>query len=212
MRVAVKFCGLTRREDVEAANALGATYAGVIFAGGPRMQTVESARALLDTPGAARPVGVFRAQAHDEIRIALGVLPLTAVQLHGGATSDDVAAAREGGAEEVWSVARIGEDGLPSGIAALFREADAVVLDTASASGLGGTGERFDWERAARALEGTPRRARLVLAGGLRPENVAEAIRVLRPDVVDVSSGVESAPGIKDVELMRRFIDAVGSV
>lgn len=212
MRVAVKFCGLTRREDVDAANALGATYAGVIFAGGPRTQTPESARALLHASDAARPVGVFRAQARDAIRRALDVLPLSAVQLHGDVTTDDVAATREHGVDEVWSVVRVGTDGLPDGVEALFREADAVVLDTASASGLGGTGERFDWGRVAGALEAMPRRARLVLAGGLRPENVAGAIRVLRPDVVDVSSGVESAPGIKDVELMRRFIDAVGSV
>lgn len=212
MDVAIKFCGLTRRADVDAARALGGSYAGVVFAGGPRMQTVESARTVLDGVTELRPVGVFRNDDVDAMRDALGVLPIDIVQLHGKVCERDVEGARAAGAGEVWSVARVGANGLPDGVEALFRVADAVVLDTATASGLGGSGERFDWERTAEALERIPRRARLVLAGGLRAENVASAIRALRPDVVDVSSGVESAPGIKDIELMRRFVDAVRSV
>lgn len=212
MRVAIKFCGLTRRADVAAASTLGASYAGVVFAGGPRRQTVDSARPLLDASDSARAVGVFRSDAHAELRHALEVLPLAVVQLHGDVAERDVRAARDAGAAEVWSVARVGATGLPPEAESLFRVADAVVLDTATASGLGGSGERFDWDGIAVALRTMPRRARLVLAGGLRPDNVAAAIRALRPDVVDVSSGVECAPGIKDIELMRRFVDAVGSV
>lgn len=215
MRVAIKFCGLTRRADVAAASELGAAYAGVIFAGGPRMQSIDSAASLLDESDSARSVGVFRAGARDDMRRALDALPLRAVQLHGDVSEADVAAARDTAAEEVWAVARVGATGLPDGIETLFRAADAVVLDTASATGLGGTGTRFDWEQVATQLDALPhraRRARLVLAGGLRPDNVVAAIRALAPDVVDVSSGVECAPGIKDVELMRRFVDAVGSV
>lgn len=212
MAAAIKFCGLTRREDVAAASTLGAAYAGVIFAGGPRMQSIGSARALIDAAGNARSVGVFRSEAHHELRSALEVLPLDVVQLHGDVTEDDVRAAREAGAREVWAVVRVGPAGVPRRIEALFRVADAVVLDTATSSGLGGSGERFDWVGAADALASIQRSARLVLAGGLNPDNVAAAIRVLAPDVVDVSSGVECAPGIKDIELMRRFVDAVGSV
>lgn len=212
MRVATKFCGLTRVQDVAAANTLGAAYAGVIFAGGPRMQTVQSARVLVEASATARPVGVFRADAPEELRRVLDVLPFAVVQLHGAVTESDVAAARDAGAKEIWGVIRVGPDGLPSGAESLFQAADAVVLDTATANGLGGSGERFDWEAVAGQLGAIRRRARMVLAGGLRPDNVALAIRALRPDVVDVSSGVESAPGIKDFELMRRFVDAVGSV
>lgn len=218
MPVVIKFCGLTRREDVAAANALGAAYAGIVFAGGPRAQSIESARPLLDASDRARPVGVFRADAHDDLRDVLDVLPLSVAQLHGEVTEADVRAARDAGAEEVWGVVRVGPERLPDAIGALFQVADAVVLDTATASGLGGTGERFDWAGVASALATIPRGARgargarLVLAGGLRPDNVATAIRLLHPDVVDVSSGVERAPGIKDIELMRRFADAVGSV
>lgn len=212
MRAAIKFCGLTRREDVAAADRLGAAYAGVIFAGGPRMQTIDSARPLLEGTASLRPVGVFRSGARDELRSALAALPLAVVQLHGDVTEREVAAARDAGAREVWAVARVGAAGLPGEIETLFQVADAVVLDTATASGLGGSGERFDWEQVADRLSTMPRRARMVLAGGLRPDNVAGAIRTLRPDVVDVSSGVESSPGIKDFDLMRRFVDAVGSV
>jgi phosphoribosylanthranilate isomerase len=212
MPVAIKFCGLTRREDVDGARALGATYAGVIFAGGPRMQTVDAARGVLDGVTEVRTVGVFRKDDVDGMRAALRTLPIEIVQLHGDVTERDVELARAIGATEVWSVARVGRSGPPAGLDALFAASDAVVLDTATASGLGGSGERFDWERTADALAHIPRRARLVLAGGLRAENVAEAIRTLRPDVVDVSSGVESAPGVKDIAMMRRFVDAVRSV
>lgn len=211
MAVAIKFCGLTRRADAEAAQAAGASYVGVVFAGGPRLQTVDSARGVLDGVTEAAAVGVFQRDDTDGMRTAFGELPITIVQLHGDVTERDVEAARGAGATEVWSVARVGASGLPVGLGRLFMVSDAVVLDTATASGLGGSGERFDWERAADALGRIPRRARLVLAGGLRHDNVAVAIRTLRPDVVDVSSGVESAPGIKDIALMRRFADAVRS-
>lgn len=211
MAVAIKFCGLTRRADVEAAEALGAEYVGVVFAGGPRRQTVESAEALIEG-GRAQRVGVFLdADGSAPIAHAVERLPITIAQLHADPSTESVQRARAAGAKEVWAVVRVAGDTLPDGAKALFREADAVVLDTASATGMGGTGHRFDWEAIADALTRVPRTARLVLAGGLRPDNVAEAIRVLRPDVVDVSSGVEQSPGIKDVELMRRFVDAARS-
>jgi len=212
MAVAIKFCGLTRREDLDGARALGAAYVGIIFAGGPRMQSVDAARGVLDGVTGVHAVGVFRKDDIDGMRSALRALPIGVVQLHGDVSEADVEAARRAGAAEVWSVARVGPAGLPAELGALFQASDAVVLDTATASGLGGSGERFDWERTAEAIERIPRRARLALAGGLRPENVVHAIRTLHPDIVDVSSGVESAPGVKDIGLMRRFADAVRSV
>lgn len=208
MAAAIKFCGLARRSDVEAADALGAEYVGVVFAGWPRRQTIESAEPLLGG-GRARRVGVFLdADGSDPIARAVERLPITIAQLHADPSVESVRNARAAGASEVWAVLRVAGDTLPDGASALFREADAVVLDTAGATGMGGTGHRFDWVAIADALARVPRTAKLVLAGGLRPDNVAEAIRVLRPNVVDVSSGVEVAPGIKDVELMRRFVDA----
>jgi phosphoribosylanthranilate isomerase len=87
--------------------------------------------------------------------------------------------------------------------------ADAVVLDAKVSGKLGGTGTAFDWEGVAKTLDRQRVRARIVLAGGLNPENVAHAVHVVAPDIVDVSSGVESAPGIKDHARMRAFGDAV---
>jgi len=206
--VRVKFCGLTRREDVETAVALGADYLGAVFAGGPRQQTPASAAALF--AGVAIPrVGVLPIGDDAVVAEAVAGVPLQIAQLHADPTQDDIARARSAGAAEVWAVVRVGPDEIPDGIEALFQAADAVVLDTKSASGLGGTGATFDWERAAAWIAPFRSHASLVLAGGLNPDNVRRGIRALQPDVVDVSSGVESARGVKDAELMRRFIDAV---
>lgn len=210
MAVQVKVCGLTRREDISAALALGADYVGVVFAGGPRRQSFESAAALLDriTDGyRARTVGVVSQDA-EQIARAADVIPHKILQLHGGPSISVIDQARAAGAREVWAVLPVGNDGLPEGAEVLFRVADAIVLDTQSASGLGGTGATFDWERAAAQIAPYRTGTRVVVAGGLTPDNVADAVRALRPDVVDVSSGVEQAPGVKDRELMRRFVAA----
>jgi phosphoribosylanthranilate isomerase len=120
-------------------------------------------------------------------------------------------AARAIGVPEVWAVVPV-VDGQPVGdLEELFQCATAVVLDTGSRSGLGGTGRSFDWAGVARSIEAFRGAARLVVAGGLNPDNVAEAIRILRPEIVDVSSGVESAPGVKDPILMSRFVEAARS-
>jgi phosphoribosylanthranilate isomerase len=110
---------------------------------------------------------------------------------------------------EVWAVIRVAGARLPDNATALLNVADAVVLDAKVAGQLGGTGTSFDWDSIAQTLERQRIRARIVLAGGLNPENVAHAVSIVAPDIVDVSSGVESAPGIKDHARMRAFSDAV---
>lgn len=211
MSVQLKFCGLTRPEDVAQAELLGAEYMGVIFAGGPRERTLEQAVLLFARNAAGRRVGVFGRAEQASMRSAIVGVRLDVVQLHGDPTASAVSAARGAGATEVWAVAQIQGGELPEGAEQLFLHTDAVVLDTKGAAGLGGTGRVFDWDAVAAALAGVRRRGRLVVAGGLNPQNVASAIRALRPDVVDVSSGVESAPGVKDHSLMRRFADAARS-
>lgn len=197
------------------ATRLEAEYAGVVFAGGPRERTVEQATSLLSSllrSGApVRRVGVFARADAEAFRAAIVSVPLEVVQLHGDATAMGIAAARAAGASEVWAVVRVDGVELPACAGELFQTADAVVLDTKGTSGLGGTGRVFDWEAIAAHLARLERRARLVVAGGLTSRNVARAIRALAPDVVDVSSGVESAPGVKDHSLMRRFAEAARS-
>jgi phosphoribosylanthranilate isomerase len=108
----------------------------------------------------------------------------------------------------VWAVARADGSVLPDWTEELFHEADAVVLDARVKGRLGGTGVALEWGRLADSVAALRGRTPFVLAGGLTPANVAEAVRLLAPDVVDVSSGVESSAGIKDHAKMRAFFDA----
>ncbi len=212
--VEIKFCGLTRPEDAAAAAALGAGYAGVIFAGGPRQLTAQRAREVLAplAGGPVRRVGVFGAQdavAIAEIAHASGV---DVVQLHGGATPDSIALLRERFVGPVWAVVRVAGHEVPPEASVAGTSSDGVVFDAAVPGRLGGTGVALAWEEfgpvVARLRRQWPAERLVVLAGGLRPGNVARAVALVRPDVVDVSSGVESAPGVKDHELMRAFAAA----
>lgn len=215
----LKICGLAREADVAEAEALGASHVGVVLAPGPRQQTLARAAELLGAARSARRVAVFGRTSPADVAAAAAALPCDVVQLHGDPTASDIAAVRELFGGEVWGVLRIAGADFPGTAAALVDVADAVVLDARPAAGggsLGGSGTSFDWAAAAARLDSPRGRlrggARLVVAGGLTAENVAEAIRLLRPDVVDVSSGVERAPGEKDATLMRRFAAAAGAV
>jgi phosphoribosylanthranilate isomerase len=203
--VDVKFCGLTRAEDAQAAVALGAAYCGVIFAGGPRQLTVD--RALLVLPSGIKRAAVFGDESPEAIGDSAARLGLDVVQLHADPTPATVEAVRRRFGGMVWAVVRC-EGELPEGTGALFDVADAVLLDAKVAGAMGGTGTALPWAALARAVERARGGGRLVLAGGLTPENVGVAIQALSPDVVDVSSGVERAPGVKDQERMRRFVAA----
>jgi phosphoribosylanthranilate isomerase len=203
----VKFCGLTREEDARVAAALGASFAGVIFAGGPRNVEPERARVILDAGTPLRRVGVFGKSDLEAVVAAAEEAELDIVQLHADPEPEEVAEVRAATGAEVWAVARIGAE-VPRSLGALFEAADAVLLDARSGVALGGTGRTVPWRMVAAAIDGARRGRRLVLAGGLGPENVGEAIAVLAPDVVDVSSGVESSPGVKDHARMRAFAAA----
>jgi phosphoribosylanthranilate isomerase len=211
MSVRIKFCGLTRAQDVDRAVELGCDYVGVIFAGGPRNRTLHQAADILRGADPAQRVGVFGTPDATELNHYVSSVPLSVAQLHGDSSPKSVMAARAIGVRQVWSVIPVVGGALSSDAEELFLCADAVVLDTRAANGLGGTGRAFDWAAVAAALETVERRARLVVAGGLTPDNVARAIECLKPDIVDVSSGVESAPGVKDPILMSRFVEAARS-
>lgn len=204
----IKFCGLMRAVDALEAARLGARYAGVVFAGGPRRVSISQAmEVFLGPEDAVARVGVFGTEPPEAIAAIARAVALDVVQLHGDPDPAAVDALRQLWDGEVWPVLRVSAE-LPAGAAALFAAGDAVVLDARVDGALGGTGQAFDWESIAAPLERARGAGRLVLAGGLRPETVARGVRLLAPDIVDVSSGVESAPGIKDHARMRAFVTA----
>ena len=209
--VDVKICGLTRPVDAEYADAAGASYLGVIFAGGPRQRLPAQAKETL-AGRRARKVGVFAGQAESEIAEIAREVGLDVVQLHGVSTSEHVQAVRAATGLEVWAVLRTPDGVLPADAEDLADEADALVVDALVPGQLGGTGVVIPWLTLGESLDAMERGHRIVLAGGLTPENVAEAIDYVSPSVVDVSSGVESAPGIKDHARVRAFIAAAQSV
>ena len=211
-RVRVKLCGMTRAADVAGAVEAGADYVGVIFAGGTRNLTPAMAQEVV-APAAGRVpvVGVFGAVEAREIGTVARAVGLSAVQLHGDPSPALVTAVRSEFGGEVWAVRRLAQPALDEAVAALCAVADMVVLDAYAPHTLGGTGTPLDWPTLGRALAGRPERQQVVLAGGLRPTNVAAAIAAVRPAVVDVSSGIERAPGMKDHESMRAFVRAARS-
>jgi phosphoribosylanthranilate isomerase len=200
----VKVCGLTVAAEAEACAALGVWGVGVVLAAGsPRRVDVATAAAVLaGVPSAVARVGVFVDATPAEMAAAARAIGLTHLQIH-GATDPD--AAREASGLPVIQGVRM------DGPAALDRArgstGDLVMLDAAVPGRNGGTGVAFDWSLLDGAALGRP----FALAGGLRAENVADALLRMRPVLVDVSSGVERAPGRKDPERVRAFVSAVAA-
>lgn len=194
----VKICGLVTPEMARVAAEAGAWAVGVVFAAGPRQVDVATARRVLqDLPGHVARVGVFVDADLGTLQQALAGAGLTHVQLHGeGATPDDVR--RRLGCEVIVGVPFRG----PQSVAG--HGGDLVLYDAAVAGQHGGTGTTLDWDALAAAAPPRP----FGLAGGLDAANVAAAIAAVRPDVVDVSSGVESSRGVKDAERIRAFCAA----
>jgi phosphoribosylanthranilate isomerase len=191
----VKICGITNEEDALLAVAMGADAVGFVFAPSPRQVTVGTVRDICRRlPFGVMTVGVFRDQAPDQVIDTVLAAGLHAVQLHGHETPNEAKAIRQ--KAQALIVA------FPAGSPSIDRfddyQADALMIDAANP----GAGEVFDWALA----DGIPSNRRLILAGGLTPGNVTEAIETVRPWGVDVSSGVESEPGIKDARRVLAFI------
>jgi phosphoribosylanthranilate isomerase len=206
----VKICGLTRAVDAEYADAAGAEYLGVIFAGGPRERTPMQSRDTL-AGRRARKVGVFAAQSADAIATLVEMVGLHVVQLHAASSAARVQQVRAATGAEVWAVIRTADGTLPADVEELCEAADALLIDSLVPGHLGGSGQTVRWDVLGESLDALDYHPRIVLAGGLTAENVAEAIEYVAPSVVDVSSGVESSPGIKDHAHIRAFIAAVRS-
>ncbi len=206
----VKICGVCRPADAAAAARAGADYVGVVLAPGyTRSQTVESAAPILDAAAGAQRVGVFIDASVGEVVDAAERLRLDVVQLHGSEPPEQVAALAAAGGWQVWKAVRPRDpEELGAAARAYAGAADALLLDAWDPTLPGGTGVALAWDDLAGARSQLPRAQRVVLAGGLTPENVGAAVRRMAPAVVDVSSGVEQRPGEKSEERVRAFIEA----
>ncbi len=197
MTVRVKICGVTRLEDALQAARLGADAVGFnLWPGSRRHVGADAVRAMVDRlPPFVTPVGVFVNQPVPEVLDLAARSGVAVVQLHGDESWQECAAIPL----PVLKALRVAG---AASLAGLERYRVRGFLLDAPSAGFGGSGHTFDWSLA-RAVAA---RATVVLAGGLTPENVADAVREVRPWAVDVASGVESAPGVKDPDRMARFI------
>lgn len=198
----IKFCGVTREQDAAAAAAAGAAMVGfVLWPDSPRGIDVARARTLIARlPPETTPVGVFVRPSPDEIARAVEYAGIRIAQVHGVANIAGLD--RAGGAGcALWLAATLAGDALDPPV----DDEVTVLLDAGDAVRFGGTGRTIDWAAAARIAARRP----VVLAGGLTPANVAAAVRQVRPFAVDVASGIEERPGVKDARAMRAFVAAV---
>ena len=216
----IKICGITSLEDAEAAIAVGADALGFVFAESPRRVAPEDVHEIAaKLPETVEKIGVFVDASIEEMAVVQRTAGLTGVQVHGA--GGDVRAhdlegpfGRDSTRLRIVQVVRYHAD--PDRFAMELRklhrrsdcEQDAVLVDTWAEGKQGGTGRSFDWPAARDSFLREAPHLRLIAAGGLNSGNVREAIHTLRPWGIDVSSGVESAPGKKDAELVRAFIRA----
>ena len=203
-RTRIKFCGLTRAGDVRLASELGADAIGFVFAAGsPRHVRPQEARLMRNALAPlVDAVALFMDNSAEEVREAVKQVRPTLLQFHG---AEDDAFCRGFGVPWIKAVA-MGDEQVPSttSLQSRYPGAAGFLFDGHAQGGAGGSGTAFDWRRLPAELNKP-----VLLAGGLNPDNVFEAITTVLPWGVDVSSGIESAPGIKDGERMRRFVEEV---
>jgi phosphoribosylanthranilate isomerase len=211
MSVLVKLCGFMHAADVRAAVSLGADFLGFVFVPSPRFLSVERAaelaKVVADSGFAGRVVGVFANATIEELERTVRACNLSILQLHGAEPPEYVQTASS--IREVWKAIKVRHDWTPlDATEQVSKYGDTTVLLEAFVPGVAGSsGVAFDHAVAIPLA----RERRVVLAGGLTPQNVAKAVAVARPYAVDVCSGIESRPGQKDYNLMRNFVQAVRS-
>lgn len=205
MRTRVKICGLTREEDVIAAVEAGADAIGLVFhQASPRAVSISQAADLCRrVPAFVTVVGLFLDEDAAWMEEVLSAVPLDLLQFHG---TESPAYCQSFGRRYIKALGMAGDGSVAAAVSEHGRAA-GFVLDGHAPGEQGGSGRSFDWSRAARLGAGP-----WILAGGLRAENVAEAVTAARPYAVDVSSGVEQSPGIKDPDKIIAFIKEVSRV
>lgn len=199
--VRVKICGITRVEDALAAAKAGADAIGLVFyAKSPRAVDIEQAREILAVlPPFVTSVGLFVDAERSELERILASVPLDLLQFHG---DESVQQCEAFGRPYIKALRVKAGDDIAAQVAR-YPSAQGILLDAYVEGVPGGTGEAFDWSLIPQTLSKP-----LILAGGLRPDNVAEAVSRVRPYAVDVSGGVEASKGVKDVEKVGAFIRA----
>lgn len=201
-RTRVKICGITRAEDARAAYGAGADAIGLVFyAPSPRVVSIEQAETIAASVGPfIALVGLFVNPSADEVRKVLKRVRLDRLQFHGDESEDFC---RQFGIPYIKAL-RVKPDADLATLALQYSSAAGILLDSYKPGVPGGTGEVFDWEQIPASL-----RSGVIVAGGLTPGNVRAAINSVRPAAVDVSGGVETAPGIKSAEKIQAFVEAV---
>ncbi len=210
--VSVKICGLSRPEDVSAAAEAGATYVGfVFFEKSPRNISFETAHALaIEVPPGIAKVALMVNPDDAFLDRLTAEVPIDILQLHGSESPDRVADIKARYGLPVMKVVGVAEESDLPALDTYARVADQILVETKPPKGAdrpGGNGVAFDWRLVAGRRWSVP----WMLAGGLTVETVAEAVRTSGTRQVDVSSGVESAPGVKDAELIRAFVAAANT-
>ncbi len=202
MRTRIKFCGMTRQQDVQAAVKLGVDALGFVFvASSSRNIDVDHAKNITAAiPPFVIKVGLFMNAQVSEVNHVLKNIKLNMLQFHGDEDEEFCAQFELPYLKAI----PMGSVGSAEGFAKQFKNATGFVLDSHSHGQMGGSGEPFTWNDVPKKLEKP-----IILAGGLTPDNVAEAIRTVRPYAVDVSSGIETSKGIKDTVKMEQFIKEV---
>ncbi len=207
-RTRIKMCGTTRLEDAQYAVSLGVDALGFIFVKkSPRYISSGPAASIIAVlPPFVTRVGVFVDASIEEIKGIVGTCGLTQVQLHGNEKPEFCAELKRWNRGlSICKAFRIGEGHIPVTISSYGSMVDSFLLDTWVKGVEGGTGQPFDWNLVHSLALCRP----LILAGGLNPDNVSAAIRAVSPYAIDINSGVEKAPGIKDRQLLRTLVERV---
>jgi phosphoribosylanthranilate isomerase len=206
----IKICGNTSLEDASLAAEAGADAVGFVFASSPRYVTTAQVAAITPhLPPDLEKIGVFVDSTFDEIASIVRASGLTGAQIHSQGRPDLPARLRTefGPRLRILRVVHFGADAAPQPRAiAPDPNIDAILVDSRTATAVGGTGISFDWTEARATIFGNAGGVKFVAAGGLTPDNVAEAITTLQPWGVDVASGVEASPGRKDPAKVRNFV------
>ena len=204
----IKICGVTRNRDALLAAELGADAIGLVFyANSPRaLVATQISNVVANVSGSVSVIGLFVNPTREEVEVVLDTGLVDVLQFHGAedeefCNSFDIPYLKAFQVKDIQSL---------DSTLSKYRTATYILLDSYSGKKMGGTGQKFDWSIGENIVRNLGQK--VVVAGGLRPENIKDAVIRMNPFGVDVSSGVESSPGLKDAEKLRKFIEGARSV